>query len=58
MGELQDDAGMDDAFDDLYRTFVDRGGADRVLRVLQDWDFSRLGLSGNGDVPAFENGEQ
>jgi hypothetical protein len=42
MGELLDDAGMDEAFEKLYRAFVDRGGGDRVLGVLQDWYFSRV----------------
>jgi hypothetical protein len=38
MGDVLDDA----AFDELYLAFVDRGGSDRVLGVLQDWYFSRV----------------
>lgn len=51
MDQLQDDAGIDEEFEELYRAFVDRGGGDRVLRVLQDWYFSQLDRSSveNGD---------
>jgi hypothetical protein len=34
-------AGTDEEFEALYCAFVDRGGADRVLQILQDWYFSQ-----------------
>lgn len=41
MDRLQDDAGTDKEFEDLYSAFVDRGGSDRVLKVLEDWYIER-----------------
>ena len=41
MDRLQDDAGTDKEFEELYNAFVDRGGSGRVLKVLQDWYLER-----------------
>ncbi len=39
--QLPDDVGTDDEFDELHAAFEDRGGADRVLSVLEAWYFSQ-----------------
>ena len=38
---LEEEAETDLAFDALYQQFVDAGGSDRVLGVLQAWYFRR-----------------
>lgn len=39
MDQVQEDAGTEEEFEALYGAFVDRGGTDRVLQVLEDWYF-------------------
>lgn len=41
LDQLQDDARTDEKLEELYCAFVDRGGSDRVLQLLQDWYLDR-----------------